>query len=276
MRDDELLPLINDPDLATPQACRALLALARAASSGNPDRAGDVVLYLTERLRPGRTLRERLESHRNPAALLKTAARNGAKESEAFDGALKRRMPLTLHGEHYELEPEHRISPTTTSIFDALELLGWTQEHLEVLALPRKRAGRSIHPGIEDAIERLARCFGVTERCEGCPSPNELQRMNLRGPDAWPALVPVLIEWGWSEDLIRFITGSPANIAHWRGLPFSPPARQETRMVKIAHAMRYTPALLTDADTIRASVLPARDPRGLASAATCLAREPIT
>ena len=277
MRDDELLPLINDPDLVSAEACKALLALARASSGGDPDRAGDIVLHLTERLRPGRTLRERLATHRNPAALLKTAARNGAQESRDFDGAQKRVIPLTLNGEHYELEPEYRFSPSSASIFDVLERLGWTQQHLEILALPRKRAGRSIHPGIEDAIERLARCFGVTERCDGCPSPNELQRMSLVGPDAWPALVPVLIEWGWSEELIRFITGSPANIAHWRGLPFSPPARQETRMVKIAFAMRFNPALLTDADAIRACVRPTSDPRELASVVTtCFAREPST
>ena len=65
-------------------------------------------------------------------------------------------------------------------LFELLEDLGWTRAHLEVLAMPRQRAGRSIHPGIEAALDKLARCYGITDRCAGCPTEAELQRLDLK------------------------------------------------------------------------------------------------
>ena len=251
MRDDELAPLLNDPDLVTAQACLTLLELARRAAPREADIAGDVVLILTERLLPGQTLRTRLGTHPNPEALLNASALNAANQARAAAGREKRRLPLTRYGTLDELDPDQYPYTPTMGIFDVLHDLGWTTELLEALAVPRKRPGRSIHPGIEDALERLATCFGVTVRCHGCPTPMELQRMSLRGPADWPALVPVLIEWDWSEELIAFITTRPVNIAHWRDLDVTPPPRQERRMVKIARKMRWEPWLLTDPQVIR-------------------------
>ena len=123
-----------------------------------------------------------------------------------------------------------------------------------MLALPRKRPGRSVHPGIEVGLERLASCFGIIKRCPGCPTEDDLLRVDLRGPSSWPHLVPVLREWGWSDDLINYVTTSPSNIAHWQTLDLRPPARQERRMVEIVRKMRVEPWLLRDTDTIRESV----------------------
>ena len=102
-----------------------------------------------------------------------------------------------------------------------------------MLALPRKRPGRSVHPGIEDGLERLASCFGITKRCPGCPTEDDLLRVDLRGASSRPHLVPVLHEWGWCEDLIEYVATSPSNIAHRQTLDLRPPARQERSMVEI-------------------------------------------
>ena len=95
MHNDELDPLIHDPDLSTPQACRALLELARRRSPRDPDIAGDVVLLLSERLMPGGMLRRALTTHPNPAALLNAAASNAANQAREHAGRAKRRIPLT-------------------------------------------------------------------------------------------------------------------------------------------------------------------------------------
>lgn len=278
MRDDELAPLLNDPDLSTAQACLALLELARRAAPREPDIAGDVVLILTERLLPGQTLRTKLGTHPNPEALLNVSAANAANQARAAAGREKRRMPLTPYGTLDELEPDQYPYTPTMGIFDVLHDLGWTTELLESLAVPRKRPGRSIHPGIEDALERLATCYGVTVRCHGCPTPMELQRMSLLGPADWPALVPVLAEWDWSDALIEFITTRPVNIAHWRDLGVTPPPRQERRMVEVARKMRWEPWLLTDPQVIRDGVLSKRvrptDPPAPAAATIDCAAHP--
>ncbi len=254
MHNDELDPLINDPDLSTPEACRALLELARRRSPRDPDIAGDIVLLLSERLMPGGMLRRALATHPNPGALLNASASNAANQARESAGRDKRRMPLTSSGVHDELEPPQYPYSPTVGLFDVLHDLGWREEALLELAIPRKRPGRSIHPGIEAALEHLAACYGVTVRCAGCPTDMDLLRLNLQGPDAWPALVPVLREWDWSPEAIAFITTSPANIAHWRTLAVTPPPRQERRMIKIAHKMRFTPWLLQDPDVIRESI----------------------
>ena len=126
--------------------------------------------------------------------------------------------------------------------------------------MPRQRAGRSIHPGIEAALDKLARCYGITDRCAGCPTEAELQRLDLNGPRSWPALVEVATEWGWSAELIDLLTRSPSNVAHWRRDGISAPPRQERRMVEIARKMRWDPAQLADPEMIRDSIKP-RDPR---------------
>ena len=254
MHDDEIDPLIQDPDLRTPQACRALLELARRRSPHDPDIAGDIVLLLSQRLMPGGILRRSLATHPNPAALLNASASNAANQARESAGRDKRRMPLTSSGVHDELEPPQYPYSPTVGLFDVLHDLGWREEALLELAIPRKRPGRSIHPGIEAALEHLAACYGVTVRCAGCPTDMDLLRLNLEGPEAWPALVPVLREWEWSTEAIAFITTSPANIAHWRTLAVTPPPRQERRMIKIAHKMRFTPWLLQDPDVIRESI----------------------
>ena len=123
-----------------------------------------------------------------------------------------------------------------------------------MLALPRKRPGRSVHPGIEDGLERLASCFGITKRCPGCPTEDDLLRVDLRGASSRPHLVPVLHEWGWCEDLIEYVATAPSNIAHRQTLDLRPPARQERSMVEIVRKMRVEPWLLHDTDTIRDSV----------------------
>lgn len=257
MRDEELYPLVADPDLTTDAAGRALLGLAEQYSGGDPDIAGDVVIYLAERLRPGNTLRDRLADHPSPPALLNAAARNASRQFREAARANKRAIPLTLSGETAELDRIPAVVPASVSLFDVLADLGWQITDLQTLALPRKRAGRSIHPGIEDAVQHLARCFGITERCDGCPTPMDLQRMNLTGPEAWPILVPVLEEWGWSDALITHLTTRPDNIAHWRSTTLPPaPARQERRMVEIARKMRWEPWLLSDPDTIRQHATP--------------------
>ena len=98
----------------------------------------------------------------------------------------------------------------------------------------------------------------MTARCPGCPTEFDLLRVDLRGPTSWPHLVPVLAEWGWSPDLIQYVTTSPANIAHWRALDLAPPARQERRMVEIVRKMRVEPWLLQDSQAVRDSVRTAR------------------
>jgi hypothetical protein len=258
MYNDELDALINDPDLTTAAACHALLELARRRSPHDPDIAGDVVLLLSERLMPGGILRRALATHPNPAALLNASASNAANQARESAGRQKRVLPLTSTGIDDELEPPQYPYSPTIGLFDVLHDLGWREDTLMQLAIPRKRPGRSIHPGIEAGLEHLAACYGVTVRCAGCPTDMDLLRLNLQGPDAWPALVPVLQEWGWSDEAIAFITTSPANIAHWRTLAVTPPPRQERRMIKIAHTMRFTPWLLQDSDVIRESIRTAR------------------
>ncbi|MDO8731949.1 MAG: hypothetical protein Q7L55_05165 [Actinomycetota bacterium] len=254
MRNNELESLINDPDLNTPAAARVLLALAQSVSRGDPDIAGDVTILLTERLMPGGAIRTRLTTHANPAALLTLAAKNAAAQAYESAGRYKRTIPLTEDGDLAAIEPAPSPFSPTIGIFDLLEDLGWTLAHLEMLAIPRKRPGRSVHPGIEAALERVASCFGIPVRCPGCPTDMELLRLDLRGPTSWPHLVPVLHEWGWAHEVIDLITTSPVNIAQWRDLDIRPPARQERRMVEIARKMRVEPWLLQDSQAIRDSV----------------------
>jgi hypothetical protein len=282
MHDHELAPIITDPDLHTTAAAYALLALADSFSGRDPDVAGDIVLLLTERLQPGGMLRERLSRHANPAALLNLAAKNAADHSRKRAGRQKRQLPLAPDGDLVAIEQAPMPFTPTLGLFDVLEDHGWTMSQIEILAIPRQRAGRSIHPGIEDALDHLATCYGITTRCPGCPTEMDLLRIDLRGPESWPALVPVLHDWGWSTDLIQHITTSPANIAHWRAVPTPPPARQERRMVTIARQMRYEPWLLQDSALIRDRALPSHR-RTLtppapptAPADTCPARTPTT
>ncbi|MDD2857211.1 MAG: hypothetical protein PHU75_00900 [Candidatus Nanopelagicales bacterium] len=258
MHNHELQPLINDPDLSTTAAARALLALAKSVSRGDPDIAGDVTILLTERLKPGGSIYTRLGTHANPAALLTIAAKNAAAQAHESAGRHKRVIPLTDDGDLAAIEPAPSPYSPTFGIFDLLGDLGWTMAHLEMLAIPRKRPGRCVHPGIEAALERVATCFGIPVRCPGCPTDMELLRLDLRGPTSWPHLVPVLLEWGWDHDVITLITTSPANIAQWRDLDIRPPARQERRMVEIARKMRVEPWLLQDSQAIRDSVRSAR------------------
>ncbi|MDO8308947.1 MAG: hypothetical protein Q7V58_11390 [Actinomycetota bacterium] len=259
MDDKDLDPLVRDPAMASPAAAYALIALADEVTF-DPDVAGDVVLLLTERLRPGGSLARALPSHPNPCALLTAAAKNAALQAIEATGRHKRAMHLTDDGDLTALEiPGAPIVPTA-GIFELLEDLGWTAAHLQALAIPRQRAGRSIHPGIEAVLDKVAHCYGITVRCPGCPSPMDLQRLDLNGPRSWPALVQVAGEWGWSPDLIDYLTTTPANIGHWRRLGVTPPPRQERRMVEVVRKMRWEPWLLTDPDTIRNSVKP-RDPR---------------
>jgi len=258
MKNEELMRIVQDPDLRDPQAARALLALAESAAKGDPDIAGDVVLILAERLMPGGMIRERLATHANPPALLMRSASNAANQAWETAGRYKRVIPLTHDGDLVAIEPAESPFTPTMGLFDLLGDLGWSMAHLEMLAIPRKRPGRSVHPGIESALERVATCFGIPVRCPGCPTEMELARLDLRGPDSWPHLVPVLHEWGWVDEVIEFITTSPANIAHWRGLDIRPPARQERRMVEIARKMRVEPWLLQDSQAIRDSVLSTR------------------
>ena len=258
MRNEDLMRIVTDPDLSDPETARVLIQLARQAARSDEDIAGDVLVALTERLREGGTLRSRLSTHANPPALLARAAANAARDAWDHAGRFKRDMPLTPDGDLTALDaPDHAGSPMH-GLLDLLEDLGWTTRHLEMLALPRKRPGRSVHPGIEDGLERLASCFGITRRCPGCPTQDDLLRVDLRGPASWPHLVPVLVEWGWGDDLIEYVTTSPSNIAHWQTLDLRPPARQERRMVEIVRKMRVEPWLLRDTDAIRESVRPTR------------------
>ncbi len=254
MKDDELMRIATDPDLHSPEAAQALLQLARAAARRDEDIAGDVLLQLTEKLRPGGALRDRLGTHANPPALLSRAAANAARDARDMAGRFKREIPLTDDGDLTALEHKVSVFSPTYGLLDLLEDLGWSLQHMEMLALPRRRPGRSVHPGIEEGLERLAACFGVTQRCPGCPTQFDLLRVDLRGPTSWPHLVPVLHEWGWGEDVINYITTSPSNIAHWRNLEIRPPARQERRMVEIVRKMRVAPWLLQDPDVIRDSI----------------------
>lgn len=258
MKNDDLLHIVTDPDLVDPRAARALIALALSAARGDEDIAGDVMLVLTEKLQPGGPLRERLGTHANPIALLVRAASNTARDAWETAGRFKRTIPLTGDGELTGVEPAISVFSPTFGLFDQLGDLGWTTALLEMLALPRKRAGRSVHPGIEDGMEKLAACFGITQRCLGCPTEYDLLRVDLRGPASWPHLMPVLREWGWDEEVIDYVTTSPANIAHWRALDLKPPPRQERRMVEVVRKMRVEPWLLQDSQAIRDSVRSSR------------------
>ena len=259
MDDNDLAPLVRDPAMTTPAAAYALIALADHVTS-DPDIAGDVVLMLTAWLQPDGSLGRALAAHPNPPALLTATAKNAARDALKHARRDKRVIHLTDDGDLGALDKFTSPIQPTRGIFALLEDLGWTAEHLQTLAIPRQRAGRSVHPGIEAALDKVARCFGIPVRCPGCPSPMDLQRLDLNGPSSWPALVEVADEWGWSTHLIQLLTTSPANIAHWRWTGVSPPPRQERRMVEIVRKMRWEPWLLTDPASIRASVRP-RDPR---------------
>ena len=69
MKNDDLMYIVNDPDLLGPDAARAVIQLAREAARSDEDIAGDVVIALTEKLRPGGALRERLGTHATGASL---------------------------------------------------------------------------------------------------------------------------------------------------------------------------------------------------------------
>ena len=258
MRNEDLMHITRDPDLTTSAAAYALIELAASVSGRDDDIAGDVVLSMTELLRPGGRVREALARHANPPALLVTAAKREAGHARQRNTRLKRHMPLAPDGDLTAIEPPPTPYRTSLTLFEQLAELGWTTDHLQVLAIPRQRAGRSIHPGIESGLEKLAACYGVIRRCPGCPTAFDLLRVDLRGPESWPALVPVLGEWGWSDDLITHLTTSPANVAHWRDSEHRPPARQERRMVEVARRMRWEPWLLQDADAVRDMAVPAQ------------------
>jgi hypothetical protein len=256
MKNDDLMQIVRDPDLTTAAAARALIELAESVSGRDDDVAGDVVLRLTELLRPGQRLREAMPSYRNPMALLVTAAKREAGHSREAANRLKRQIPLAPEGDLESIEPPATAYPRTQTLFDLLLDLGWTMEYLQMLAIPRQRSGRSVHPGIEAGLEKLAACLGVISRCPGCPTPFDLLRVDLRGPQAWPELVPVLTEWGWSAELIEHLTTSPSNVAHWRTSPHRPPPRQERRMVEVARRMRWEPWLLQDPAAVRDMAVP--------------------
>ncbi|MDP1878439.1 MAG: hypothetical protein Q8M17_12885 [Actinomycetota bacterium] len=258
MHDTYLDAIIADPSLASPAAARALIELSRRVSPHDPDIAGDVVLLLTERLAPGGMIAARLASHANPGAMLQIAARNAAHQARRAAGTHKRAIPLTVDGDLLTVEPHPSPFSPTIGLLDLLHDLGWRTRHFEALVIPRRQPGRSIHPGIEAALDKLARCYGITVRCPGCPTPSELQRLDLTGPAAWPVLVPVLVEWGWSDEAIVFITTTASHIAPKPKIPVPPPPRQERRMIDIARRMRWDPDQLTDADTIRAAAQPRR------------------
>lgn len=275
MEDIELDPLIRDPHLATSEAARALIALANSTTD-DPDLAADVVLNLTEQLRGRRGLVEDLLGHSNPYAFIQAAARHAALDAMKAANRTKRFLPLTGSGDLSDIAGSIPISIVPTpGLFDLLDELGWEREHLGVLATPRQRSGRSIHPGIDDAIERLARCYGVTDRCQGCPNPMELQRLNLRGPGEWPVVVQVAKEWGWSEELIEFVTTSPSNFATWVKTGPDAPFKQGRRVIEVARYMRWDPWVIGTPEGLRAACerggagLPSRPvierPRPLAS-----------
>lgn len=258
MQTHYLDAIVTDPTLGTSAAARALLELARWASPRDPDIAGDVALILTERLQPGGMIHDRLASHANPHAMLQIAARNAAHQARRAAGANKRTMPLTLDGDLLAIEPHEPPFSPTLGLLDLLHDLGWRSHHFEALIVPRQQPGRSIHPGIENALDKLARCYGITVRCTGCPTASEMQRLNLEGPQAWPALVPVLVEWGWSDEAIEFVTTSPSHVSPRPKIPVAAPPRQERRMIDIARRMRWDPDQLIDSDVIRASAHPKR------------------
>ena len=52
MHDDDLAPLVRDPHMTTPEAALALMTLAHEVAL-DPDIAADVLLTMTEQLRPG-------------------------------------------------------------------------------------------------------------------------------------------------------------------------------------------------------------------------------
>jgi hypothetical protein len=261
MKNELLMVIVTNPDLTTPLAARTLIALAESVSGRDDDIAGDVVLTMTELLRPGGRVRLALASHPNPGALLVATAKNEAGHARERAGRLKRQIPLAPDGDMAAIEPPPTPYRTSLSLLDLLADLGWQPEHLQTLAIPRQRAGRSIHPGIESGLEKLAACFGVIRRCPGCPTKYDLLRVDLRGPSSWPALIVVLKEWGWSDAIIDGITMSPANIAHWRTADHRPPPRQERRMVEVARRMRWEPWLLQDAELIRDMARPAEQRR---------------
>ena len=258
MNNDALMHIVRDPDLTTPEAARALIELAKSVSGRDDDVTGDVVLRLTELLRPGQRVREALQQYRNPAALLVTAAKREAGHSREAANRLKRHIPLAPEGDLESIEPPATAYPRSQTLFDLLMDLGWTMEDLQMLAIPRQRSGRSVHPGIESGLEKLAACYGVIQRCPGCPTVFDLLRVDLRGPGSWPNLVPVLTEWGWSAELIQQLTSRPGNVAHWRDNQHRPPARQERRMVEVARRMRWEPWLLQDQAAIRDIAQPAQ------------------
>lgn len=258
MKNELLMVIVTDPDLTTPLAARTLITLAESVSGRDDDIAGDVVLTMTELLRPGGRVRNALASHPNPGALLVATAKNEAGHARERAGRLKRQIPLAPDGDIAAIEPPPTPYRTSLTLLDLLADLGWQPEHLQTLAIPRQRAGRSIHPGIESGLEKLAACYGVIRRCPGCPTPFNLLRVDLRGPSSWPALVIVLKEWGWSDAIIEHITTSPANIAHWRTAEHRPPLRQERRMVEVARRMRWEPWLLQDVTEIREIAVPAQ------------------
>ena len=185
MHNDELDPLINDPDLSTPEACRALLELARRRSPRDPDIAGDIVLLLSERLMPGGMLRRALATHPNPGALLNASAFNAANQARESAGRDKRRMPLTSSGVHDELEPPQYPYSPTVGLFDVLHDLGWGEDALRELAIPRKRPGRSIHPGISREQVQDATGFDLlwAEDLTTTPEPTQFQLDIIRHLD---------------------------------------------------------------------------------------------
>lgn len=261
MNNDDLLYIVQDPDLTSVNAARALIELAESVSGRDDDIAGDVVLRMTELLRPGQRVRLALSRHPTPCPLLIATAKNEAAHARQRAGRLKRQIPLAPDGDLGIVEPPPTPYRTSLTLFDQLLELGWTTAHLETLAIPRRRAGRSIHPGIDAGLDKLAACYGVTRRCPGCPTEYDLLRVDLRGPKSWPVLVPILREWGWDDGIIGHITTSPANIAHWRAADHRPPARQERRMVEVARRMRWEPWLLQDAELIRDMARPAEKRR---------------
>jgi hypothetical protein len=274
MNNDDLLYIVQDPDLTTVNSARALIDLAESVSGRDDDIAGDVVLRMTELLRPGQRVRLALATHPTPCPLLIATAKNEASHARQRAGRLKRQMPLAPDGDLASVEPPPTPYRTSLTLFDQLIELGWTTTHLETLAIPRRRAGRSIHPGIDAGLDKLAACYGVTTRCPGCPTEFDLLRIDLRGPESWPALVPILREWGWDDGIIGHVTTSPANIAHWRTAEHRPPPRQERRMVEVARRMRWEPWLLQDAELIRDMARPAEQRRSSPPCAPARALQP--
>ena len=156
MRNEDLMRIVTDPDpdLSDPDTARVLFQLARQAARSDEDIAGDVLVTLTEKLHEGGKLRGRWTSHADPPALLARAAANAARDAWDHASRFKRDLPLTPDGDLTALESPDLASSPSYGLLDLLEDLGWTTRHLEMLALPRKRPGRSVHPGIENAQAR--------------------------------------------------------------------------------------------------------------------------